>query len=195
MAYNFRHLALETSEEVYAPAEDSELLAGCIEADGLRVLDVGTGTGIQALTAAASADSVVGVDINPRAVELARRNAEANGVANASFAVSDLFSRVRGMFDLIVFNPPYLPGTPEGELQKAWAGGHLGVEVINRFVDAAGAHLRPGGKVLLLVSSVNRPAEVMRRMQENGLQPEVVASRRIFFEDLRVVSAVYKPKR
>jgi release factor glutamine methyltransferase len=196
MAYYFRDLRLETWEDkVYVPAEDSELLAGSLGEPTGAVLDVGTGTGIQALTAAKTARSVLGVDANPAAVELAALNAKANGIDNASFKVSDLFSEVEGKFDLIIFNAPYLDVQEEGELERAWSGGCLGAEVINRFIDGAATHLAAGGRVLILVSAVNRLDEVLGRLSLRGLAPEVVAIRRVFFEELYVVSGVFKGKR
>ncbi len=196
MAYLFRDLRLETWDDaVYAPAEDSELLAEEVAGAKGRVLDVGTGSGIQALVAAKTADSVLGVDVNPRAVELAAINAEANGIGNARFIVSDLFANVEGRFDLIVFNAPYLPCSDDSVLAKAWSGGKKGREVIDRFLDGAAAHLSEGGRLLMLLSSVNEPEEVIGRLKTSGLVAEVTARRRIFFEELLVISAVYKPAR
>jgi hypothetical protein len=72
-------------------------------------LDLGTGSGIHALTAAAHAGHVVGVDINPRAVRFAEFNAALNGIENVEFRVGNLFGPVEGeTFDLIVSNPPYV---------------------------------------------------------------------------------------
>jgi len=192
MPVHYKGLVLETSDDVYVPAEDSFLLADNLGVGGGRVLDVGTGCGLQALVAARSADYVLGVDVNPAAVELARRNAEANGIGNAGFRVSDLFDCVGGRFDYIVFNPPYLPVRDEGGVTKAWAGGALGVELISRFIDGAGGHLNPGGAVALLVSSLNDVDEVMEGMRARGFTPAVKASRKLFFEELYVVRAAYK---
>jgi release factor glutamine methyltransferase len=73
---------------------------------GERVLDMGTGSGVNAILAARAGGEVVGVDLNPAAVDAARANAERNGVA-AVFAVSDMFSAVEGDFDLAVIDPPF----------------------------------------------------------------------------------------
>ncbi|MFH0862653.1 MAG: HemK2/MTQ2 family protein methyltransferase [Candidatus Altiarchaeota archaeon] len=189
MAVHYKKLVLETSDEVYHPAEDSFLLADSVKAGWGRVLDVGTGTGIQALNAARYAEHAAGVDLNPAAVELAKRNAKANGIRNAEFWVSDLFSEVNGRFDLIVFNPPYLETEAENMLERAWAGGKLGVEVINRFIDEAGGHLLPEGRIMLLISSINRLEEVMKRFEKNGYNAEIAARQKIFFEELYVLTA------
>ncbi|MFH1054661.1 MAG: HemK2/MTQ2 family protein methyltransferase [Candidatus Altiarchaeota archaeon] len=189
MAYHYRNLVLETSEDVYKPAEDSLLLAGNVVVEGGSVLDIGTGTGIQALNAAKDAEYVVGVDINPAAVELARRNAQANGIGNVKFIVSDLFENVEGRFDTVIFNPPYLPVSEDGSLAKAWSGGHDGVEVIDRFIKQVKGHLNQRGRVFLLASSVNNLDDVLVEFGGECLQARVIAKEKLFFEELCVVSA------
>src|SRR3972149_6876211 len=73
-----------------------------------RVLDMGTGSGVNAILAASKSADVVAVDINPVAVEAARNNAVLNGVADRiEVRSSDVFSNVDGEFDLIIFDPPF----------------------------------------------------------------------------------------
>lgn len=73
------------------------------------MLDIGTGSGVQALLASRHCEHVVGIDVNPRAIEFARNNAQMNCVANATWHVGDYFEPVDGeRFDLIVGNPPYV---------------------------------------------------------------------------------------
>jgi release factor glutamine methyltransferase len=193
MSYRFRDLVLETLEDlVYVPAEDSELLAENMGEPRGRVLDVGCGCGIQSLVAAKTAECVLGVDVNPDAVELSRRNASANRVENAEFLLSDMFANVKGRFDLVLFNPPYLPVEEDGMLEKAWAGGRDGVREINRFIDGVSDRLLPGGRALLLVSDANRPDEVLRRFASSGFDARVIAKKRLFFEGLCIVSAAFK---
>ncbi|MBD3389272.1 MAG: methyltransferase [Candidatus Altiarchaeales archaeon] len=189
MAVYYGELELDAHENVYAPAEDSFLLADNLGEFKGCVLDMGTGTGIQALTAAKRAEHVVGVDVNPEAVELARRNAESNDIDNADFMVSNLFSNVEGRFDLIIFNPPYLAAEDAGELGKAWSGGTTGVEVINRFIEEAGEYLTPEGRIMLLVSSINRLGKVKEKLADCGYDVEITAKEKIFFEELYVLSA------
>jgi release factor glutamine methyltransferase len=192
MVFNFRKLALETSEDVYEPAEDSVLLAESAMISGGTLLDVGTGTGLQALSLARFAEHVSGVDINPKAVELAKRNASANGIRNADFWLSDLFSNVKGRFDTIIFNPPYLPGEPVDMQDRALAGGGDGTEIINSFIDGVGAHMRHEGRVMLLVSSLNDIRSVKDRLASRGFVPEIIATKKMFFEELYVIDALFK---
>ena len=146
---------------VYKPAEDSYLLQRHVErmVRGL-VLDMGTGSGIQAIAAARKPEvmRVVAVDVNPQALEEARENASLAGVADKiEFHLSDLFYAVTEKFDYILFNPPYLPTEPtepKDEAVKALDGGLTGAEVIRRFLREAGDHLTPEGRILLVLSSV-----------------------------------------
>jgi len=95
---------------VYPPREDSELLLRWLPRllkPGDRVLDMGTGSGVLAVAAAKLARSVVAADISARAVKATR--AAGKGMKNLRVVRSDLFSGVTVKFDVILFNPPYLP--------------------------------------------------------------------------------------
>jgi release factor glutamine methyltransferase len=72
------------------------------------VLDMGTGSGVNAILAASTGAYVSAVDINPRAVDVARQNAERSGLADRiEVHRSDLFGEVEGQFDVIAYNPPF----------------------------------------------------------------------------------------
>lgn len=84
-----------------------------------RVLDMGTGCGVNGILAASKSRQVVAVDVNPIAVECAKGNAKRNGVANRVVVrESDIFQNLSGKFDLILFDPPFRwfrPGTCSNE--------------------------------------------------------------------------------
>ncbi|WP_297470061.1 HemK2/MTQ2 family protein methyltransferase [Thermococcus sp.] len=183
-------LQILLDENVYEPAEDTFLLAETVEVrPGERALDVGTGTGLIALLMAKKARYVLGVDINPNAVELARKNARLNGIKNVEFKVSDLFERVEGKFDVITFNAPYLPGRPEEPIDFALVGGERGREVIDRFIAEVPDYLSAEGRVYLVQSSITGIEETLKRFEDAGLSAEVVARKHVFFEDIVVVQA------
>ncbi len=146
-------MKIHTAKGVYVPREDSFLLEKvvrkfCKENKPKAVLDVGTGTGIQAIAAKLSgAQEVTAVDINPSAVKLVKKNAERNGVEVRAFQ-SDLFSNVKESFDLIIFNAPYLPLDPP--IDPQWSGGR---KLIEKFVENAKRHVNSGGKLLFVYSS------------------------------------------
>ena len=155
---------LRKDGRVYEPAEDSWLLCATLERAATRfpelhgtVLELGTGSGIIALTLAALGGAVTATDLNPHAIVLARRNARAAG-HHIELSQGDLFEPVGDRrFDAIVCNPPYLP--PGGEYDDRWLalaveGGPTGAEFTQRLLTGAPHHLRPGGGVWLLLSSL-----------------------------------------
>ncbi len=173
-------------KDFYEPAEDSALLAEQVKryARG-RVLDMGTGSGIQAIEAAKNADSVIAVDISPAAIKTAKERAEKQGIKNIRFVRSDMFSKVKGRFNLIIFNPPYLP-QDNGINDSAIYGGKQGHETIERFLLLAGDYLEDDGTILLLFSSLTGKRKVEELVSLNLFEHRQLSSRHIFFEDLYV---------
>jgi methylase of polypeptide subunit release factors len=116
-----------------------------------KALDVGTGSGVQALWAARHSQHVVAVDINPRALNLAEFNARLNGVANVEFRLGSMFEPVAGeRFDLIVSNAPYVVSP---DVRYAYRDGGLeGDTFCEQLVRDAVAHLEEGGFAELLIS-------------------------------------------
>jgi len=170
---------------VYGPGEDSLMLLRHVvdRVEGL-VLDVGTGSGVQAVAAASKPEvlRVVAVDIAPESVGVARSRAIEAGVSDkVEFKVGDLFGGLGDVgFDWVVFNPPYLPS--EGDADEAsWSGGLHGSEVITRFLSEALGHLKPGGGILLVHSSLTG-LDVAR--VEGSYRVEVLEELPLFFERL-----------
>ena len=183
-------IKLKLHPQVYEPAEDTFLLAENLAVmEGDVALDVGTGTGLIALLMAKKASFVLGVDINPLAVELARENALLNGIKNVEFRLSDLFERVEGKFDVVTFNAPYLPGEPEEPIDLALVGGKDGREVLDRFIQEVPEHLKPGGTVQIVQSSITGVEETLRRLEKAGLRGKIVTKRHVFFEDIVLINA------
>lgn len=122
--------------------------------EGFEVLDLGCGTGILSLLAAKKARRVVAVDSNPKAVECTKLNAEANGLKDRiDVRLGSLFSPLKPgeRFNLILFNPPYLPGKPKSLLEAGWLNsGSLVLE----FLRKAPKWLKPGGLCQLVYSSL-----------------------------------------
>ena len=111
-------------------------------------LDLGTGCGIQALHASRHAARVIATDISPRALVIARFNADLNGVDNIEFRMGDLFEPVADeRFDQIVSNPPFVI-TPRSEGVPAYEyrdGGMVGDALVEAVVEGVAEHLAPGG--------------------------------------------------
>lgn len=149
------NLNLEILSSVYLPREDSFLLIKALEVKPKqKVLEIGTGSGIIAIHCAKAGADVTAVDINPKAVECARLNAEQNNV-KINILQSDLFSNVKARFDVIIFNPPYLPSDKSDEYYDvAWSGGKSGVEITNEFLALAKKHLNLKGEIYFVASSL-----------------------------------------
>ena len=177
-------------EGVYAPHDDTFLLLDCVrDVEGKKVLEMGCGTGIISIHCAKAGASVTAVDVNPGALECTRVNARSNHLS-IQVIESDLFSAITDDFDLIIFNPPYLPVSEDGELERAWAGGEGGLEVVERFLGEALSHLRPDGRVLLLISSKMDMARLERLIASS--HHRVLGSRRFFYEELSVMELMEK---
>ncbi len=172
-------LTFEIAEGVYAPAEDSELLIESVGvAQGQRVLEVGMGSGFAAVHCAAAGASVVATDLNPSAARCTRGNAAANG-AGVVVVVCDLANAVRGPFDVVLFNPPYLPGKMG---QPAADGGAGGVEVVSRLLADLPRLLATDGKCLIVLSSHSDVG--MLKREHPSLEFQEKGTKRLFFEVL-----------
>ena len=171
---------------IYKPREDSELLAKYVKkyAFGL-VLDIGTGSGIQALTAAKNKNvkKVVAVDIQKEVIDYCKENIKNKKIV---FKQSDLFSNIKNIrFDTIIFNPPYLP--EDIKLKDLTIdGGKKGYEVIERFLDDVNDYLKPNGIILIVFSSLTKPKIINKIIKRNKLGCKLLEKRRIFFEELLV---------
>jgi release factor glutamine methyltransferase len=177
-------------DQVYPPREDTFLLLRAALREvrpSDRVLEVGTGSGLVAAGLVPRAARVTATDINPHAAAEAR----AKGVEAVR---TNLFSGLTGPFDLVLFNPPYLPTAPEDRiddwLEHALDGGPTGRAVIERFIAEVGRVLAPFGRVLLLVSSLTDLDSVREIFARHGFVSFVVDSEDLEGETLYVLRAM-----
>lgn len=178
-------IQLDVFPDVYTPAEDTFLMLSALKVvKGEKALEMGCGSGYLSLHMAKAGASVTAVDVDPQAVRNTEENARRNG-SNMRVVQSDLFRNVEGLFDLIVFNPPYLRGVVERMEDLCWAGGETGLEVTSEFLKGTREHLSSNGRVLLLVSS-DMDDDLLRRSTE-GWNREELASGTFFFERLMVL--------
>ncbi|MFP4423610.1 MAG: HemK2/MTQ2 family protein methyltransferase [Candidatus Woesearchaeota archaeon] len=164
---------------VYEAREDSDMLKRHIKnyAKG-KILDMGTGSGVLAKEAL-KYGKVTAVDKNPKAVQYVRETLDIE-----SFE-SDLFSEIDDRFDLIIFNPPYLPQDP-GVEDMALFGGKKGYEVSVDFLDQAADYLKKEGKILFLFSSLTKKDKIEEALVHNMFTWKEVEKKHIFFEDIYV---------
>ncbi len=180
-------MRVATLPGVFRPISDTWLLADALEqeplAAGARVLDLCSGSGALAVRAAlAGAREVVAVDVSRRAVATIKLNARLNHV-RVDARRGNLFAAVPGeRFDVIVSNPPYVPA-PSDELpsrgpERAWDAGRDGRAVLDAICAGAPEHLRPGGAVLLVHSSILGYARTAAALCAGELEVDVAASER-----------------
>jgi HemK-related putative methylase len=176
--------------QVFNPAlfEASTFLARTLNsitlAPDTSVLDLGTGSGLNAIMAAQRSRCVTATDINPEAVRCARIYALLNHVEErGEIFEGDLFAPLGDRrFDVIVFNPPFFRGEPHDRLDQAWRS----TDVIERFAIELRAHLSPTGLALVIYSSSADEAALRRAFEANDLHYSVFAQRDMLNEVLTI---------
>lgn len=149
-----------------------------------EALDLCTGSGLVAITAARLGGRATAVDVSRRAVLTVRLNALLNGVAGRVRAVrGDLLSAVDGRsFDMIASNPPYVPSDdsapPSSGPARAWKAGPDGRLVLDRICAEAPGRLRPGGSLLLVHSSLCGTETTLDQLRTAGLEARVLRRER-----------------
>lgn len=192
--YKKARIKLGYTDLVYEPAEDSFLLADATLKEakpGMCILEIGTGSGFVSAVLLANLKDIrlVATEINPHAAHCAKMN-------GVEVIRTDLFKGLKSrspetLFDLILFNPPYLPTSKEekvpGWLNYAFDGGTNGRETLDRFLDEIRDYLKPGGEILVLISSITGLDAVKEKMEKLGFAVEIVARKKVSFEELMVV--------
>lgn len=165
---DFYGYKIKVDERVLIPRRETEELAQQVIAsaeEGDNILDLCTGSGAVAIAVYKELEksrrkaNVTAADVSGDALELARENAETNG-ADVAFVQSDLFSRIRGRYNIIVSNPPYIPTKDIEGLQRevrefeprlALDGGEDGLDFYRRIAQEAGKYLVRGGMLIMEV--------------------------------------------
>ena len=161
----------EVTGDVLDPRPETEILvAAALEEPFARVLDLGTGSGciLLRLLAERPAATGLGLDLSPAALEVARRNAARLGLADrATFALSNWFENVDGLFDLIVSNPPYIaagempdlePEVRDWEPRMALTDDGDGLTAYRAILSGARQHLAPKGRLAVEVGPTQAEA-------------------------------------
>ncbi|MFI0482963.1 methyltransferase [Actinomadura sp. 9N215] len=183
--FGYLDTVLEVPPDVHPVTDVSHLLGEAVLAEvraGDAVLDMGTGSGVNAVLAASKAAAVVAVDVNPVALDAARRNAANNGVPDrVEVRYSDVFSHVDETFDLIVFDPPFRWFAPRERYELAYTDHNY--RALTRFFREARDHLSPAGRMLILFTTAGDIDYLRRLADENGFTTEVVAHQRMMRDD------------
>ena len=175
---------IKVDERVLIPRPETEelvMMAVAAAEVGQHVLDLCTGSGAIAIATYKELEKagrkvrMTAIDVSEKALELARENAELNG-AEINFIQSDLFTRIRERFDLIVSNPPYISSAEIETLQRevkdfeprlALDGGADGLEIYRKIAADVSKHLTRGGTLLMEVGA-GQAEEVVKLFKGNS---------------------------
>lgn len=175
--FDYLGLTIVVPPQVMSITRVSHLLGEAVLAEvrpGDRVLDMGTGSGVNGLLAASRGASVLAVDINPEAVAAAQRNADRNVLGDRiEVRGSDVFSAVDGTYDLIVFDPPFRWFAARDLLEMASTDENYGA--MTRFFQEARAHLTAAGRMLIFFGTSGDFGYLQRLIYEAGFTNSVVA--------------------
>ena len=173
--------------KIYIPDTDSFLLASSLKKQipelfkknpELKFLEIGCGSGFQLETLkkiGVKKKNIFGVDINKAAVNLCLKK-------GFNCIESDLFKNVKEKFDIIIFNPPYLPedSREPKDSKLSTTGGKKGSEIINNFLSQAKNYLKKNGKIFLVTSSLTKA------INWNNFKKKKIVSEKMFFEEIYV---------
>ncbi|MGC8572103.1 MAG: HemK2/MTQ2 family protein methyltransferase [Candidatus Micrarchaeia archaeon] len=177
----YKNIKLNICKDVYEPREDSFMLAEAVEEHAYgRVLDLGSGSGIQGIVAAKKNCIVDFADIDENALKCSKLNAELN-IIKAEFIKSDLFSNINKHYDTIIFNPPYLPSI-NSKNETALDGGENGRVLIEKFLSNYSNYLNSNGISLIVESSFNNYEQDVEKYHA-----EIIKKEHYFFEDIVVL--------
>lgn len=201
----YKEITLVVPSNVYAPLEDSTMLADAVQHEAYgQVLDMGCGSGIQAITAAKKNEvlTVTAADFSTHAIRTAKANAKRNKVdKKIKFTQTNLFSKLKGKkFNTIIFNPPYLPVDEQDEgiekfTRATWDGGKDGRKLLDPFLQKFDKHMQPNGVLLLVQSSLNNPKKTNQTLKQKGYTIKRVAHNKFFFEELYIIKATKRDKK
>jgi release factor glutamine methyltransferase len=183
---NFWTFSLEVNKDVLIPRPDTEVIVEEIlniskktVSTRIKILDIGTGSGAIAIALACEIPhaSVMATDISLAALDVARRNACSLGIQNQiDFRQGDLLEPVKGIFDIIASNPPYIGAQeyeelPEGvrafEPREALLAGKSGLEFYEKLIYQAEGYLEKNGWLLLEIGA-RQEKDIRRIMETSG---------------------------
>lgn len=181
---DFCGYTIKVDERVLIPRPETEelvMMAVAAAEEGQNVLDLCTGSGAIAIATYKELEKagrkvrMTAIDVSEGALELAQENAERNQ-AEINFVCSDLFTRIRERFDLIISNPPYIPSSEIETLQRevkdfeprlALDGGADGLEIYRKIAAEAPKYLTRGGALLMEVGA-GQAEEVVKLFKGNS---------------------------
>ena len=196
--FHFKQLKIFLHPEVYEPSEDTFLMLDTILVDPKKtILEIGAGTGIISLYSANQGANVVCSDINPYAIKLITKNIQENKnqlLGSIQVRKGDLFNIIESneQFDIILFNPPYLPTLKEHIrgispwYAQSFDGGPSGHLVIKRFLTKINKYLKIQGFAYFISSNISNIEELNQILNNLPLKNTIIKQLRCDEEILSV---------
>lgn len=165
----------------YSPAEDTFFIAENIENEkGNSALDVGSGSGYLTKLLSKNFSLVIGTDINFPVLKNQTYKTENLVCCNGADALNC-------DFDLVVCNLPYL--ATDEILDVATDGGAEGFEIPKKILDSVSNKIKPSGKFIFVTSSLSNYQKLIDYTQNLGLKSQIIAKKKLFFEELILVES------
>ena len=210
LTLNFKEYSLDIPARVYLPSDDTDLLLEIIDEKIIKTnkkynkaIEIGSGNAFLSLAIYDNVNELYSTDINPIVIDYLLNVKERYNLEKMKIIYSNLFESIdeNEKFDLIVFNPPYVPTeelSEDGDLDEingydlAVNGGQDGREIIDKFLDKLPLHLSEKGECYLLISSLNKPIEIIENLKQKNLNSEIIGTKKLFFEELFVLKINWK---
>jgi len=204
---NFKEYSLDIPSRVYIPSEDTDLLLNVLEEEIIKrnktfkkAIEIGTGNAFLSLEIYDNVNQLYSTDINPIVIDYLLNVKDKYNLEKMKVVYSNLFDSIdeEEKFDLLIFNPPYVP---TDDLEKeddtingydlAVNGGVEGREIIDKFISQLPNHLEKEGVCYLLVSSLNNPIEIIENLKKQNLKTEIKKAKKLFFEELLILKITW----
>lgn len=205
---NFKQYSLDIPARVYLPSDDTDLMIEVLDAEIIKsnktfdsAIELGSGNGFLSLEIYDNVKEIISTDINPIVIDYLLNVKEQYNLEKQKITYSNLFDSIdeKKKFDLIIFNPPYVPSEEilsedDDEINGydlAVNGGERGREIIDLFIEQLPKHLKETGICYFLVSSLNDVSEIIKNFLEIKLTAKIIDSKKLFFEELFVLKIIW----
>ena len=178
---------------IYEPSDDTYLLIDALKNfHDLIALEIGVGNGLVTQELAMANDFIVGIDIDAKAIDFTNQRIKKMHLTNrVDLLLGDSVSMFNNQFfDLVVFNPPYLPHDTYTDLSND--GGIYGVEKTLYWLNLSLNIIKSDGRVIFLVSDLSNPFYILDDLQLDKLSSvklKILSKTKLFFETLYVIEA------
>jgi len=177
---------------IYEPSDDTYLLIDTLkDFHNLLTLEIGVGNGLITQELALVNDFVVGIDIDANAIDITNQRIKKMHLSHrVDLLLGDGISMFNNkFFDLVVFNPPYLPHDKFTDLSND--GGTSGIEKTLYWLNLSLNIIKSDGRIIFLISDLSKPFFTLNRLQLelSSVKLRILSQTKLFFETLYVIEA------